>query len=207
MSDGQDGSHRDPPRSRRFKPGHSGNPPRSHRFKPGQTGNPRGRPRGTRNLWTDLTQLLKKRIPVREDGETRHISRQEAILLSLYSKAVRGDVRAIMSILTMLMKLEPATASKPDQDEVSQRDQEIIEDYLRRKAAIQAQNKESSTISGAVQDDVSQKEIVEDCHNAKRNEVDEPSTAPVPDQNEAYQKVSEHIEDRRKATTGKGEKP
>jgi hypothetical protein len=128
MSDSQDGSHRDPPRSHRFKPGQSGNPPRSHRFKPGQTGNPRGRPRGTRNLWTDLTQLLKKRIPVREDGETRHISRQEAILLSLYSKAVRGDVRAIMSILTMLMKLEPATASKPNQDEVSQRDQEIIED-------------------------------------------------------------------------------
>ena len=122
MSDDQDGSHRDRPRS--------------HRFKPGQSGNPRGRPRGTRNLWTDLTQLLKKRIPVREDGETRHISRQEAILLSLYSKAVRGDVRAIMSILTMLMKLEPATASKPDQDDVSQRDQEIIEDYLRRKAAI-----------------------------------------------------------------------
>ena len=148
MSDDQDGSHR----------------PRSRRFKPGQSGNPRGRPRGTRNLSTDLTQLLKKRIRVREDGETRHISRQEAILLSLYSKAVRGDVRAIMSILTMLMKLEPATASKPDQDEVSQRDQEIIEDYLRRKAAIQAQNKESSTISGAAQDDVSQKdqEIVED---------------------------------------------
>jgi hypothetical protein len=171
MSDGQDGSHRDPPRSRRFKPGHPGNPPRSHRFKPGQTGNPRGRPsgrpRGTRNLWTDLTQLLNKRIPVREDGETRHISRQEAILLSLYSKAVRGDVRAIMSILTMLMKLEPATASKPDQDEVSQRDQEIIEDYLRRKAAIQAQNNESSTISGAVQDDVSQKEIVEDCETER----------------------------------------
>jgi hypothetical protein len=195
MSDDQDGSHRDPPRS--------------HRFKPGQSGNPRGRPRGTRNLRTDLTQLLKKHIPVREDGETRHISRQEAILLSLYGKGVRGDVRAIMSILTMLMKLEPATASKPDQDEVSQRDQEIIEDYLRRKAAIQAQNKESSTISGAVQDDVSQKdqEIVEDCHNAKRKEVGEPSTAPVPDQNEAYKKVSEHIEDHRKATTGKGEKP
>jgi hypothetical protein len=207
MSDDQDGSHRDPPRSRQFKPSQSGNPPRSRRFKPGQSGNPRGRPRGTRNVWTDLTQLLNKRIAIREDGETRHISRQEAILLSLYSKAVRGDVRAIMSILTMLMKLEPATASKPDQDEVSQTDQEIIDDYWRRKAAIQAQNKESPTISDAVQDDVSQKEIVEDSHNAKRNEVDEPSTAPVPDQNEAYQEVSEHIEDRRKATTGKREKP
>ena len=193
MSDDQDNGHR--------------NPPKAHRFKRGQSGNPRGRPKGTRNLSTDLTQLLKKRIRVHEDGETRHISRQEAILLSLYSKAVRGEVRAIMSILTMLMKLEPATASKPDQDEVSQRDQAIIEDYLRRTAAIQAQNKESSTISGAVQDDVSQKdqESVEDCHNAKRNEVDEPSTAPVPDQNEAYQKVSEHIEDCRQATTGKGE--
>ena len=39
--------------------------------------------------------------------------------MSLYSKAVRGDVRAIMSILTMIMKLEPATASKPGSDAIS----------------------------------------------------------------------------------------
>jgi hypothetical protein len=153
MSDGQDGRYR--------------KPPEAHQFKPGKSGNPRGRPKGTRNLKTDLTRLLKRRISVREDGETRHISRQEAILLSLYSKAISGDVRATMSILTMLMKLEPTMTSEPAQDEVSPRDEEIIEDYLRREAAIRDQNNRPS--AGSEQNDGSQThdKTAEDCRNGE----------------------------------------
>ena len=122
MSDDPNGDHRQPPKS--------------HRFQPGKSGNPRGRPKGTRNLKTDLTRLLIKRIPVREDGETRQVSRQEAVLLRLYSKAVQGDVRAIMSLLTMLMKLEPLTLEPAQaQDEVTLEDEQIIEDWLRGHAA------------------------------------------------------------------------
>jgi hypothetical protein len=121
MSDDPDGDHRQPPKS--------------HRFQPGRSGNPRGRPKGTRNLATDLTRLLTKRIPVREDGETRHVSRQEAVLLRLYSKGVQGDVRAIMSLFTMLMKLEPLMPEPTQaQDEVTVQDEQIIEDYLRSHA-------------------------------------------------------------------------
>lgn len=46
-------------------------PPKSTRFKPGQSGNKRGRPKGSRNLKTDLNKLMTKRIAVREDGEVR----------------------------------------------------------------------------------------------------------------------------------------
>jgi hypothetical protein len=120
MSDDPNGDHRPPPKS--------------HRFQPGTSGNPRGRPKGTRNLKTDLTRLL--RIPVREDGETRQVSRQEAALLRLYSKAVQGDVRAIMSLFTMRMKLEPLTPEPAQaQDEVTVEDERIIEDWLRGHAA------------------------------------------------------------------------
>jgi hypothetical protein len=121
MSDDLNGDHRPPPKS--------------HRFQPGTSGNPRGRPKGTRNLKTDLTRLLTKRIPVREDGETRQVSRQEAVLLRLYSKAVQGDVRAIMSLFTMLMKLQPLTPEPAQgQDEVTSQDEQIIEDWLRGHA-------------------------------------------------------------------------
>ncbi len=33
-------------------------PPKHTRFKPGQSGNPRGRPKGTKNLKTDLIEEL-----------------------------------------------------------------------------------------------------------------------------------------------------
>jgi len=43
-------------------------PPKGTRFKPGRSGNPKGRPKGRRNLTTDLAALMKKRIPIRKDG-------------------------------------------------------------------------------------------------------------------------------------------
>jgi hypothetical protein len=51
-------------------------PPQSSRFKTGRSGNPKGRPKGGRNLKTDLAALMKKRIPVREGGELRVVKRQ-----------------------------------------------------------------------------------------------------------------------------------
>jgi len=36
-----------------------GNPPKESRFKKGQSGNRRGRPKGSKNLKTDLTEELQ----------------------------------------------------------------------------------------------------------------------------------------------------
>ena len=44
-------------------------PPKGHQFKPGQSGNPGGRPKGARNLRTDLTRMMKKHVLVRENGK------------------------------------------------------------------------------------------------------------------------------------------
>jgi uncharacterized protein DUF5681 len=68
-------------------------PPKGTRFKPGRSGNPKGRPKGRRNLTTDLAALMTKRIPIRKDGELRHVTGQEALLLRLFEKAVGGDLK------------------------------------------------------------------------------------------------------------------
>ena len=46
-------------------------PQNDGRFKPGCSGNPSGRPKGARNLKTDLDKALKKRVAIREDGKLR----------------------------------------------------------------------------------------------------------------------------------------
>ena len=106
-------------------------PPKAHQFKAGQTGNPRGRPKGTRNLSTDLAEISSRRVSVRENGKERRISRQEAMLLSLYNKALHGDVKAATSIINMLIKLSPQDGAAPETC-VSETDQLIVENFLRR---------------------------------------------------------------------------
>ena len=74
-----------------------GKPPRKTQFKRGRSGNPKGRPKGSRNLATDLASELGEQITVREDGHSRRISKQRALIKSLMARALQGDVRATAS--------------------------------------------------------------------------------------------------------------
>ena len=106
-------------------------PPKAHRFKRGQSGNPKGRPKGARNLSTDLNEMMTKRISVRENGKKRRITRQKALLLSLFEKGIHGDVRAVASIMSM-MRQQPTWTEQSDMEFISESDRQIIEDFLRR---------------------------------------------------------------------------
>jgi hypothetical protein len=122
-------------------PGGYGRPPKNTRFKPGRSGNAKGRPKGTRNLKTDVTSLLRKRVLIREDGELRHVSRQEAMLLTLYANAVRGDTKASSQLLTMVTKTESQDTAPSQPDIVTDNDRAIVEDFLRRNVlAIKKEN-------------------------------------------------------------------
>ncbi|GMO63369.1 MULTISPECIES: DUF5681 domain-containing protein [Bradyrhizobium] len=107
-------------------------PPISGRFKKGQSGNPKGRPKGSRNLRTDLSSMMKRRVQIREDGEPRLVSRQELVLLRLFERAAKGDTKACTQLFGMIMKFEPMELSHAESAIVTEQDQEIIADFLRR---------------------------------------------------------------------------
>jgi hypothetical protein len=112
-------------------------PPKDTRFKPGTSGNPRGRKKGSRNLRTDLKQMMRKFVAIREDGKRKRITRQQAMLLSLFEKALRGDVKAATAMINMVIKLDPTSNMDPAADErLSDTDAEIVADFLRRNQPI-----------------------------------------------------------------------
>lgn len=76
-----------------------GKPPRSSRFKPGQSGNPGGRKKGSLNLSTMLRAVLESDIDVTESGRRRTVAVLEAIILRQVQDALRGQPRAIDSLL------------------------------------------------------------------------------------------------------------
>lgn len=116
-----------------------GKPPKHTRFRPGQSGNARGRPKGTKNLKTDLAEELRERIVVREGDRSQKVSKQRALLKSLVNRAIKGDARATAVSLSTMLRLLDTGADTPDVDGVlSDDDLEILkthEDRILRSAA------------------------------------------------------------------------
>jgi hypothetical protein len=82
-----------------------GKPPEVHQFKPGQSGNPKGRPKGSKNLKTDLIEELQEQILIREGATEKRVSKQRAIIKSLTAKSAKGDVRATSLMFNMMLRL------------------------------------------------------------------------------------------------------
>ena len=106
-------------------------PPKSGQFKPGQSGNPKGRPKGVKNLKTDLLEELQGTVPVKQGGKTRHLTRQRAMVKSMVRKAILGDPRATHLVVSMMANLMTDDASNGKAD-LSQTDRDILEAYQKQ---------------------------------------------------------------------------
>ena len=51
-------------------------PPLHTQYKPGQTGNPKGRPKGVKNLSTDLQEELESKILITEANQRHVVTKQ-----------------------------------------------------------------------------------------------------------------------------------
>lgn len=102
------------------------NPPKSTQFKPGQSGNPKGRPKGLKNLSTDLKDELEEKIVVTEGGKTLELTKQRAMLKTLMAKALKGDTKAANSLITLTLGIEQSESSRSGQELLPEEDQAIL---------------------------------------------------------------------------------
>jgi len=109
-------------------------PPKNTQFKRGKSGNPRGRPKGTKNLKTDLEEELNEKILVHEGAESRRMTKQRALVKGLVTRTLKGDARAASSLLSTMMKLtDTGAAAEPEEPEdLHAEDLEIIEAFKQR---------------------------------------------------------------------------
>jgi len=76
-------------------------PPTHSRFQKGQSGNPRGRQKGVRNFATDVKRSLEMPVTLNEKGKSKRVSTQEALILRMREKALKGDPRALECLLAL----------------------------------------------------------------------------------------------------------
>ena len=112
-----------------------GKPPKNSQFKPGQSGNPKGRPKGTNNLRTDLSEELEEKITVKEGGQHLVISKQRAMLKSLMAKSIQGDITAARALINLIVGIEQADAERSVVLTTTAEDLEILEAFRERVRA------------------------------------------------------------------------
>jgi hypothetical protein len=106
-----------------------GKPPRAYQFKPGQSGHKAGRPKGSKNEETMLSDILKKKVRINENGKVRKITVLEAILRKVAEDCLRGNIKSVGFLLN---RYYAAAAGGVAQADLSEDDQAVLDAYLRK---------------------------------------------------------------------------
>src|SRR5258707_4083450 len=89
-----------------------GEPPKHTQFKPGESGNPKGRPKGRKNMKTEVLEKLNSTVTVNQGGRVTKITTRRASVEVLAAKALRGEQRAIEQLVRLAEKYDqPAVES------------------------------------------------------------------------------------------------
>lgn len=114
-------------------------PPLHTRFRKGQSGNPRGRPRGSKNLSTLLTDALNEPVVITEDGRRRKISKRELGVRQLANKFAMAEAQATKMLLGLMLERERLMAAAPpaERRSFSAADENVIANLLKRLRGVE----------------------------------------------------------------------
>lgn len=120
-----------------------GRPPRHSRFRAGKSGNPAGRPKGRANLQTTIDRELRKIITVTENGRSRRLTKQEALITTLVHTGLKGNHRATELLLRMVAASEAKDSDKTSEEAQIAPDRETLHRIKQRLDRIISEEKGS----------------------------------------------------------------
>src|SRR5271167_2079301 len=110
-------------------------PPRHAGFQKGRSGNPKGRPKGSKNLATLLSEALDEKVSLTEDGRRRRVTKRELVIKQLVNKSASADLRAIKQLTDIVQGVERragASQAPPSPPVFTAADDEVIAELRKR---------------------------------------------------------------------------
>ncbi len=104
-----------------------GKPPQHTRFRKGQSGNRRGRPPGSKNLATIVSEALNEKVVVIDNGRRRTITKREATVAQLINKSAQADLKAIQMVLGLVQDIERRADGPNTTGSLSEADRQVLE--------------------------------------------------------------------------------
>lgn len=109
-----------------------GNPPKEYQFLPGKSGNPNGRPKGSKNTYTLLDEIVNEKVTIQKNGRTFKITKKQAALFQLSNQAATGHLKAIQTLIPLMSE---ADRQKEERTKITsvirQDDAKIIEQFIK----------------------------------------------------------------------------
>ena len=115
-------------------------PPLHTRFRSGMSGNPRGRQKGVRNFAADVKRTLEIPVTLSENGKSKRVSTQEALILRLREKALKGDARALETLLSLARTHNEDFVGQSQDRSLAVEDQTILDAYIEDELARRLQS-------------------------------------------------------------------
>lgn len=113
-----------------------------NRFKPGQSGNPKGRPKGRKNTFTLMDEVLDATVIANVNGQQKKMPKAVAVFEVQVNKALRGDPRAAKVVLDYIHAREKRQGIEPMNVPLSEGDEEILDDLFFQLAESRGYNPE-----------------------------------------------------------------
>lgn len=121
-----------------------GKPPKKSQWKTGQSGNSKGRPKGSKNLKSYLSQELMEPVFVKEGGKTKTVTKQQAMVKGLVAAAMKGNVKACSKVIDLTAQLVPHLIELVMTTDLSAEDQKILVEYEKKiETGVKARQKGS----------------------------------------------------------------
>ena len=105
-------------------------PPKEHQFKKGRSGNPKGRPKKSKNFSEDLFEELNEMMTIKENGKTKPITKQRALIKKILALALQNDTASILRVACNLILKTPAVSLDDGSEDLTELDKEIIAKFL-----------------------------------------------------------------------------